>query len=93
MWEKFFELAFEGHEWFETHKRGAKWLVDNVCVPLNEFLAKAENSELLSEHYLGKLMPVDVQRVRGALLVAFPDYEIRYNTALSPGDQNDFYIK
>jgi hypothetical protein len=38
-------------------------------------------------------MPVDVQRVRGALLVAFPDYEIRYNTALSPGDQNDYYIK
>ena len=35
----------------------------------------------------------DIQTVRAGLLLAFPDQELRYNTALGYSAQNDFFIE
>ena len=35
----------------------------------------------------------DINTVRKGLLLAFPDQELRYNTALGYRAQNDFYIE
>lgn len=93
IWERVFELGNEGHEWFDTHKMGAKWLSENICQPLNTFCHLSENKTFWSYAFNDEDVPEDVAMVRKGLLVAFPDYEIRYNTALSQNDQNDFFIK
>ena len=44
-WERMFELCAEaGHEWFDTHRFGAAWLVENIAKPKNVFLQKKEQS-------------------------------------------------
>ena len=46
-WERMFELCGEaGHEWFDTHRFGATWLVENIAKPKNVFLQKKEQSGL-----------------------------------------------
>lgn len=93
IWERVFELGNEGHEWFDTHRLGAQWLLDNVCKPLNVFNHQPENQSFWSEQYNDQDLTEDLLTVRKGLLLAFPEYEIRYNTALSAEDQNDYYIK
>ena len=93
IWERAFELGNEGHEWFDTHRLGADWLVENVCKPLNAFNKLTENVDFWEEAFNETYLTEDVATARKGLLLAFPEYETRYNTALSPADQNDFYIK
>lgn len=93
IWERVFELGNEGHEWFDTHRLGARWLLDNVCKPLNIFNHQPENVSFWSEQYNDQDLTEDLLTIRKGLLLAFPEYEIRYNTALGPEDQNDYYIK
>lgn len=92
-WERTFELSNEGHEWFDTHHMGAKWLSENICKKINEFNALTENTVLRDQFNNSRDIEEDPQRLRGALLLAFPEYELRYNLALSEADQNDFYIQ
>ena len=41
-WERCFELTGEQHEYYDTHRMGAKWLGENVTGPHNEFLTRPE---------------------------------------------------
>lgn len=93
IWERVFELGNEGHEWFDTHRLGATWLVENVCKPLNIFNHLPENVKFWEAAFNETDVTEDVETVRKGLLLAFPEYETRYNSALSSADQNDYYIK
>ena len=93
IWERVFELGNEGHEWFDTHRLGARWLIENVCKPLNIFNHLPENEKFWEEAFNETDLTEDVAEARKALLLAFPEYETRYNTSLSSDDQNDFFIK
>lgn len=98
-WERIFELYGEGHEWNETHRHGAQWLVDNISVPKNAFLDRWEQSYVIDEqkssiYPQGFRYSTDPVQTRKALLAAFPYNEFLYNEALSsPEDQNDFYLQ
>ncbi len=95
IWERTVELADEGHEWFDTHRRGATWLRDNISVPANRFYMDNEDMHEYRVHYYigceskGYIFPTDVQELRKSLLCAYPERELRLNTA--PNYQNDFY--
>ena len=93
IWERVFELGNEGHEWFDTHRLGATWLLENVCKPLNVFNGQDANLKFWASAFNSTQITEDLEQVRKGLLLAFPEYEIRYNTALSAADQNDYYIK
>jgi hypothetical protein len=89
------ELADEGHEWFDTHRRGARWLRDNIAVPANTFYMDNQDMHEYRVYYYigcekkGYIFPTDVQELRKSLLCAYPERELRLNTA--PNYQNDFY--
>jgi hypothetical protein len=102
MWERVFELAGENHEYFDTHRRGAKWMSEWLCKPLNEFNQQPEqktykyNSSaktFMSQQYGSDdfKFEEDVQKLRAAVILAYPDKDIRNNTALTEADVNDFY--
>lgn len=94
MLERIFEMHGENHEWFDTHRKGAAWLVENICIPFVESMNDSKNSSVKKTMDIyDKETETDVQNVRKSLLCAFPDYELRTNTALSSADQNDFYIR
>ena len=44
-WERAFEMIGEQHEYFDTHRMGAKWLSDNVTQPHNAFLLEPEQAQ------------------------------------------------
>ena len=44
-WERCFEMPFEQHEWFDTHRMGAKWIVENISKPKNVFLYAPEQDD------------------------------------------------
>jgi hypothetical protein len=100
-WERLIELSAEGHEYFDTHRFGATWLRDNIAVPQNTFLEENPNQYIYWEYtYVGAearydkgghTFPTEVQDLRRSLLCAYPESEIRLNTALKYSDQNDFY--
>ena len=94
----------EGHEWFDTHRMGARWLSREIAVPLNAHLHEkeqgpgkgyngAESKGLYAYNYLGTDFPEDYTVLRKSLLCAFPAVtEGAYNTAIDPvADQNDYY--
>lgn len=95
IWERTVELADEGHEWFDTHRRGATWLRDNIAVPANVFyMDNADMHSYRVTYYIGcenkgYIFPTDVQELRKSLLCAYPERELRLNTA--PNCQNDYY--
>lgn len=97
-WERIFELYGEGHEWNETHRNGAQWIVDNIVNPKNEFLDRDEqsaivdetNSALYPKGFRYSTNPIEIQK---ALLAGFPYNEILYNKGISDEDQNDFIIQ
>ena len=103
MWERVFELAGENHEYFDTHRRGAKWMSEWLTKPLNEFNAQPEQSSykyketdktFMASHYgAAWKFEEDVQTLRKAVVLAYPDKDIRNNTALTEADVNDFYYK
>ena len=97
-WERIFELYGEGHEWNETHRNGAKWIVDNISIPKNEFLSRYEQSAIVDEtksalYPKGFRYSTDPAYVRKALLAGFPYNEILYNNAITDEDQNDYIIQ
>ena len=96
MWERVIELTGEGHEWFDTHRRGATWLRDNIAAPANAFYLGhlPDFNTYLNYHYPGSIskgavFPTDIQDLRKGLLSAYPESELRLNTAESR--QNDFF--
>ena len=77
-------MSCEGHEFFDPHRRGAKYLVDEITRPLNAFLAEpnqsmvpdgAQDKTYKSVLFNGRTLPEDVEQVRKGLLLAFPDIE------------------
>ena len=95
MWERVIEMNCEGHEWFDTHRRGATWLRDNIAIPENAFLQTIDANETHWKYsYTGAFdrgytFPTDVAKLRKSLLCALPYSEITYNTVIN--EQNDFY--
>ena len=93
-WERCFELCHEGHEWFDTHRQGASWLSENICKKLNVFNNLPENQLVKEAFNNSEDLEEDPQALRRSILLAFPEYELRYNLALSEEeDQNDFFIR
>ncbi|MBQ9549048.1 MAG: RagB/SusD family nutrient uptake outer membrane protein [Bacteroidales bacterium] len=107
-WERVFEMSAECHEFFDTHRMGARWLADNIAAPKNRFLrnqmqqySNAANDETGRVNgYTSRLYgdpdfqyPTDPQELRKSLLCAFPYSEIMYNSMISEADQNDYYIR
>ncbi len=91
-WESIFETHGEGREWFNSHRHGAKWLVDNVYEPMHEFLLAPEQASYRSQWWynLGFELPRTIHNAKCSLLCEYPEYEIRYNKALTTKDQNVF---
>lgn len=89
-WESIFETHGEGREWFNSHRHGATWLLKNVYEPMHEFLLSPEQASYRSQWWynLGVELPRTVHNTRCSLLCEYPEYEIRYNTALTMQDQN-----
>ena len=106
-WERWYELSCEGHEFFDMRRRGAQFAIDNVIKPVNAFLKEPEQdgqhpdrlaSTVSSSGYWQNSwnsvqMSENVQEIRKGLLCAYPESELQYNSALSPSDQNDFFVK
>lgn len=92
MMERLFEMHGENHEWFDTHRLGATWLVQNISEVYNESINLPGNASVKKTMELyATPTPSDVESVRKSMICAFPDYELRNNVALTPDDQNDFY--
>lgn len=91
-WENIFETHGEGREWFNSHRHGATWLLNNVYEPMHEFLLAPEQNSYRSQwwYHLNFELPRTVHNVRCGLLCEYPEYEIRYNRALTMKDQNVF---
>ena len=86
-WERCFEMPFEHHEYFDTHRMGANWIVRMISKPKNEFLKLPEQTEG-SSPYTGKFFgenfqyDEDWQLVRKGLINAYPFDELTYNPFL-----------
>ena len=96
MWERLIEMMGEGHEWFDTHRRGATWLRDNIAAPANEFYFghMPDFNTYLAYHFPGAVekgyvYPTEILDLRKGLLSAYPESELRLNTA--ENRQNDFF--
>ena len=91
-WERAFELIGEQHEWFDTHRMGAKWLTDNIAKPKNTFLKKDEQLALRDYNYgTGFEYDEDWTAVRKGLISAFPKDELVLNTALDVNKHDPNY--
>ena len=100
-WERMYEMCGEGHEYFDTHRHGAKWMARVLAVPMNAFLQQPEQGPNVSTgakghfnyNYVGTLYPTSQSDLRKSLMCAFPTTtEALYNTAIDPvADQNDYY--
>lgn len=100
MWERVFEMHGEMHEIFDTHRRGAKFMSDWLCKPVNEYLKMPEqvydNKGKVAYTYFtrgfqGHYLPEDYQQLRKSVVFSFPEHEFRNNAAIDYEDQNDFY--
>lgn len=94
MWERIYELSDEGHEWFDTHRRGAAWLLRNVNIPLDKFLNEPEQAEYKLLYWYGDKnyeLPLSLHNVRCGLLCEYPEYELMHNTALSRENDQNFF--
>ena len=101
IWEREFELSGEGHEFFDTHRHGATFLMQHVSLPLNEFLMQPEQQDYLDAdgkkvngvhtyYYKGRLYPDNATDLRRSMICSFPKLEMQYNKAISEDDTNDF---
>jgi len=89
-WERIFEFFGENHEYFETHRHGAGWLVENIAKPKNEFLSQPHQEMLFSRYYPdGFRYSVNVEDARKGLLAGFPQTEVLYNAGIQEY-RNDF---
>ena len=92
-WERCFEMPFEHHEYFDTHRMGAKWIVENISKPKNIFLYLKEQEDFTSggkeymgyrSYLYGKTFRYDEDwtLVRKGLICGYPYDEIVYNPCL-----------
>lgn len=98
MWERVYEMGGEGHEFFDTHRRGAEYIRDEIAMPINAFLSDPEQMagetySYFNRGYLLQAYPTSLDDIRRGLLCAFPNLEIRYNQAITESDQNDYYVR
>lgn len=97
MWERVFEMSCEGHEFYDSHRRGAQYMIDEITMPMNAFLELSAQSYGSKSYkavlFNGLTLPVDPVEVRKALLLSFPEEEIRFNPAIGTEDQNDFFVR
>ena len=93
MWERVFELHGEGcHEFFDTHRRGGKWMAEWLTKPLNEFHTEPEQTYMgpsgsfsyFSRYWGSTILPEDPQELRKVLLIPIPSSEEL--------PQNDFHL-
>ena len=93
IWERCFEMPFEHHEYFDTHRMGATWIAENISKPKNVFLYLPEQEDFESAGvkyegfrslYFGKDFRYDENPadVRKGLINAYPLDELVYNTCL-----------
>ena len=96
-WERCMEMAGEGHEWFDTHRKGARWLSETIARPANRFymdnpyMTKYWKFTFAGADQRGYIYHEDVNDLRKSLLVALPQSELIYNTEIT--EQNDFFWK
>lgn len=98
VYERFYELMGEGHEWFDIRRKGAKFMIRNLNKPLNEFNKlptegknplNAAQSGSAAVFYLGRTYTEDVEKLRTRLVCALEAGFINSNSALDPiEDQN-----
>ena len=91
-WERVYEMGGEGHEWFDSHRLGAKWLLENINEPLHRFLQEPGQSSYRNTYWYGRgyELPLTLDNVRNCLMCDYPKYELLYNQALTSNDQNYF---
>ena len=93
IWERCFEMPFEHHEYFDTHRMGATWIAENISKPKNVFLYLPEQEDFESAGvryegfrslYYGKDFRYDENPadVRKGLINAYPLDELVYNNCL-----------
>ena len=93
VWERFYEMPFEHHEYFDTHRLGANWIINNISKPKNKFLYLTEQEDFVSggENYIGYRTMFygadfkydeEVSLVRKGLINAYPYDELVYNPFL-----------
>lgn len=91
MWERVFELHGEGFEFYDTHRRGARFMSKFIAEPLCEFLKMPEQANGLFKTIFQSTFPEkDPSALRKSVLLAFPITEIERNPMAS---QNDFIWK
>ena len=92
-WERCYEMPFEHHEYFDTHRMGARWLAENIAKPKNVFLYLDEQEDYTNNGidyngyrtlYYGQNFRYDEDwtLVRKGLISAYPYDELIYNTCL-----------
>lgn len=104
VWEREFEMSFECHEFFDTHRRGATFLSEHIAQPANDFLRKTYQKSFVNSLYpfTDKHIPFEggepqlgyperVEDLRKSLVCGFPQNELEYNTAITrEAARNDF---
>ena len=88
-WERIFEMHGEGHEWWDTHRRGANWFRKVIIDPLNAHLQEDEQTEMRAWYGSEFLYPTDNSTIRHGLLLEFPYEEVMYNSEITT-TANDF---
>jgi hypothetical protein len=91
-WERIFEFFGESKEYYETHRHGAAWLLENIIKPKNDFLELPNQQDLRGYYYPDApwLYSEDINDARKGLLSGFPVEEVLYNSAISNNGRNDF---
>jgi starch-binding outer membrane protein, SusD/RagB family len=80
MKERQYELLCEGHDWFDTRRRGYDFFLNSIVYPHNSF-----GQNLTSQ--VDVIYPVSVKN----MLLPIPARELETNQALTPADQNPGY--
>ena len=96
MLEHLIERHGEHQEWYELHRHGAQWLIDNVCKPMNEvinFTCMTDVKESLYGIAGGEETSTDPEFVRKVMAIPYPDHELTTNPAIGTDGQNDFFFR
>lgn len=96
MLEHLIERHGEHQEWYELHRHGAQWLIDNVCKPMNEVINYACMTTVKESLYGiagGEESSTDPEFVRKVMALPYPDHELTTNPAIGPNGQNDFFFR
>lgn len=94
MWERVFELHGEGFEYYDTHRRGSRFMSEFIASPMKEFLQEDEqclpatvNKSYFSYFYNDVLPETDPVKLKKSVVFAYPSQEIERNPH---SVQNDF---